>query len=129
MKTYFSIDELTGMNGSPVSGEFIIEEGAKFVRAGVSVGVSVLYNKDTGTSGLVTSVAEARIDATGVLFKQGQPYLVTLPTAWTLTDPVDNIPSVDIECKRCGFSFPNTKLTDGYCQVCYDPPSPRRIER
>lgn len=129
MKTYFSVNELTGMNGSPVAGEFITEPSAKFVRAGVTVGSSVLYNKETDKSATVTNVTETRIDATGVSFKPGQSYLVTLPSAWTLTDPADNAPVVDIECKVCGFSFPQNKLTEGKCQVCYDPPSPRRVER
>lgn len=128
MKSYFSVNELTGMNGSPVAGEFITEDGAKFIRAGVN-NTCTLYNKTANKSALVTTVTETRIDATGLFFNPGDAYLVTLPAAWTLTDPEDNIPVVDIECKRCGFSFPKNKLVDGVCQVCYDPPRPRRLER
>jgi hypothetical protein len=129
MKSYLQVDELTGMNRSPIAGEFITENDAKFLRAGVTVGLSVLYNMETGVSGTVTGATETRVDATGVPFKPGQPYIVSLPSDWTVTDPADNIPIVDIECKRCGFSFPKKKLVEGYCKDCYDPPRPTRTER
>ena len=121
MKTYFSVTELTGFNQSPVSGDFILDGDNKFIRAGVVVGVSTLYNMETDVSGLVTGVTEETVTATGVPFKQGQPYVVSLSAAWIITDPDENIPIVDIECKRCGFSFPSNKLIEGVCRDCYDP--------
>ncbi len=121
MKTYFQVTELTGFNQSPTPGDFILDSGNKFIRAGVIASVSTLYNMETGISGLVTGVTEEVVTATGVSFKQGQPYVVTLSAAWTITDPDENIPITDIECKRCGFSFPSNKLIEGVCRDCYDP--------
>ena len=121
MKSYFQITELTGFNQSPTSGDFILDGGNKFIRSGVVIGVSILYNMETGISSLVTDVTEETITATGVPFKQGQPYIVTLSVPWTITDPDENIPITDIECKRCGFSFPSNKLIEGVCRDCYDP--------
>lgn len=128
MKTYIKVSELTGFNQSPVAGDFIKDDGQLFVRSGVVIVLSTLYNMETGVSGLVTGVTETTVTAAGVPFKQGQPYVVTLPVDWTITDPDENIPIVDIECKRCGFSFPTAKLVEGYCQDCYDPPKRNKAE-
>jgi hypothetical protein len=121
MKVYFQITELTGFNQSPISGDFILDSGSLFIRAGVIVGIPILYNMETGISGLVTNLTKETITATSVPFKQGQPYIVTLSTPWTITDPDENIPITDIECKWCGFSFPSNKLIEGVCRDCYDP--------
>ncbi len=128
MKTYFQVTELTGFNQSPVLGEFIQDAGHNFTRAGVAIGLSVLYNMETGVSSAVTGFTATTVEATGVAFKQGQPYVVSLPVPWTITDPADNIPITDIECKRCGFSFPKDQLVEGVCKVCYDPPKRPKSE-
>lgn len=120
MKHTISITELSGVNESPTSGDFIISSNRDFIVRGVVVGVSTLYNKSTGVSGLVTARTASQIDATGVPFKPGDFFTVSLSSAWVLQNA--DMPVVEVECNICGFSFPSKELTLGRCKVCVDQP-------
>ena len=120
MKHTWTIDRLSGYNRSQSNGDFIEDANREFVTKGVVVGVSMLYNKETNVSGLVTAVTENRIDALGVGFKRGDPYVVLLSTAWTMQNSDGAL--IEVECSRCGFSYPSKELTNGRCKVCIDKP-------
>lgn len=118
MKHTWTIDQLSGYNRAQSNGDFIEDANREFVTKGVVVGVSTLYNKETNASGLVTDVTEDRIDATGVGFKRGDPYVVSLNADWTMQN--SDGPLIEVECNRCGFSYPSKELTRGLCCVCID---------
>lgn len=120
MKHTWTIDQLSGYNRAQSNGDFIEDANREFVTKGVVVGVSTLYNKETDVSGLVTAVTEDRIDATGVSFKRGDPYVVTLNAAWTMANSDGAL--IEVECRRCGFSYPSKELSNGLCKVCIDKP-------
>lgn len=120
MRTTRTVSLLEGMNESPLAGDFIISSERDFVVRGVVVGVSTLYNSSTGVSGLVTTAASNRVDATGVSFKPGDFFQVSLASPWTVG--TDDGPVIDVECNRCGFSYPAKELTKGLCKVCQDQP-------
>ena len=116
MRTTHTITELDGAHHGAAS-LTLNDPGQAFVVTGVVVGQSVLTNVDTGFSGVVSAVTETTVQST-VLFKPGDLYIVTLPVPWIVQN--SDGPIYDVECKRCGFSFPTDELTDGWCQVCYD---------
>ena len=118
MKHTWTIDQLSGYNRSQSNGDFIEDTNREFTTKGVVIGVSILYNKATNASGLVTDRTEDRVDATGVSFTRGDPYVVTLSTAWTIQN--SDGPLIEVECNRCGFSYPSKDLTRGLCKVCVD---------
>jgi len=120
MKRTWTITQLSGYNRAQSNGDFIEDANREFVTKGVVIGVSILYNKATNVSGLVTNVTENRIDAVGVLFKRGDPYVVTLNLPWTMQN--SDGPLIEVECKRCGFSYPSKELNNGLCKVCIDKP-------
>jgi hypothetical protein len=122
MRVTRTVTELTGTNESPIGGNFIIDTGRSFVSQNVVSGVSILTNKSTNLSSLVTTVTATRLDA-NVAFKPGDFYSVTLSSAWTVQN--SDGPIVDIECKRCGFSYPSWELTGGLCEWCVDNTNPR----
>jgi hypothetical protein len=121
MRTTRTVSLLEGTNESPLAGDFVISSERDFIVRGVVVGVSTLYNKSSGVSGLVTAVASNRIDAIGVSFKPGDFFQVSLSSSWIVQ--TDDGPVVDVECNRCGFSYPNKELTGGLCKVCQDQPA------
>ena len=118
MKHTTTTSELTGTNESPIGGNFIIATNREFVTRKVVVGISTLYNKSKGLSGLVSAVTETRIDAPGVNFSPGDFFAVSLDTPWTLQ--TDDGPVIEVECNRCGFSYPSKELTRGLCSTCID---------
>jgi hypothetical protein len=120
MKHTWTIDQLSGYNRSQTNGEFIEDFNREFSTKGVVNGVSILYNKETNESGLVTTVTDDRVDALGVKFKRGDPYVVTLATDWTMQN--DDGPLIEVECSICGFSYPTKDLTRGRCKTCIDKP-------
>jgi hypothetical protein len=120
MKHTITTSELTGTNESPIGGNFIIASNRDFVTRGVVVGIDTLYNKTKGLSGLVSAATATRLDAPGVNFSPGDFFAVSLSTPWTLQ--TDDGPVMEIECNRCGFSYPSKKLTRGLCKTCIDKP-------
>lgn len=120
MKHTVTTSELTGTNESPVGGNFITATNRDFVTRMVVVGVSTLYNKTKGLSGLVSAVTETRIDAPDVNFSPGDFFAVSLSTPWTIQN--DDGPLIEVECNRCGFSYPQKKLVRGLCSTCIDKP-------
>lgn len=116
MRTTTTLDRLGGSHHGAAS-TILKDEGQEFVTRGVSSGVSVLTNKDTGFAGVVTGLTETTLTSP-VLFKPGDFYEVTLPVAWVNQN--DDGPIYDSVCRRCGFSFRREDLTRGYCSVCYD---------
>ena len=119
MKVTRTVSELYGHNESPTTGQFIKSSNRNFITKGVVVGVSTLYNQSYGLSGLVTTVTASRIDALGVPFNPGDLWKVSLDTAWTVANE-DGIPLVEIQCKRCGWSYSKDQLTNGRCVTCQD---------
>ena len=119
MKHTTTTSILSGTNESPVVGQFIVSTGRDFIVRGVVAGVSVLTNKTTGMSGLVTGVAAAQVNAS-VTFNPGDFFEVTLPTPWVI-QTIDG-PVIEVECNQCGWSFPSKVLTQGLCKVCIDKP-------
>jgi hypothetical protein len=122
MKHTTTISDLSGTNESPVGGDFIISSNRDFVIRRVVVGVSTLYNKSKGLSGLVSAVTVSRIEAIGTKFESGDFFLVTLASAWTVQ--TDDGPVIEVECNRCGFSYPSKELSNGLCKWCIDKPKP-----
>lgn len=118
MKHTWTIDQISGYNRAQSNGDFIEDTNREFATRGVVVGVSILYNKETNVSGLVTDVTDDRVDATGVSFKRGDPYVVTLNADWTMANT--DGPLIEVECNRCGFSYPSKELTRRLCKVCID---------
>ncbi len=118
MRVTRTVSELVGTNESPLSGAFITSSNRDFVTKGVVVGVSTLYNQSNGTSALVTAVTASRIDALGLSFNPGDFWKVSLSAPWTVQQ--DGIPSIEIQCKRCGWSYPAKELIKGRCQTCTD---------
>lgn len=82
----------------------------------VKVGDAV-SNETTGVSGTVTDVSEPYV-TTDVLFNPGDFFYIQFTEA-RYAQTVDGVVT-DIECKRCGFSFPRQKLQDGLCPACWD---------
>ena len=119
MKHTTTTSILSGTNESPIVGQFIVGVGRDFIVRGVVTGVSVLTNKTTRKSGLVTGVAAAQVNAS-VTFNPGDFFEVTLAAPWIM-QTADG-PVIEVECKRCGWSFPNRALVNGLCKVCIDKP-------
>lgn len=122
MKHTTTISELSGTNESPVGGDFITSTNRDFIIRGVVVGTSILYNKSKGLSGIVSVVTASRIDATGTKFSPGDLFLVSLASSWVVQN--SDMPVIEVECNRCGFSYPNKELQNGLCKVCIDKPKP-----
>lgn len=119
MKHIRTVTILSGVNESPISGEFILSSNRDFVNRGVVVGISELYNKSTGLNATVTTVTSSRIDALGLSFKPGDFFEVSLSVAWTVQN--DDGPVVEVECSICGYSFPRKELdSKWHCKDCRD---------
>jgi hypothetical protein len=118
VKHIWTITQLSGYNRSQSGGDFIEDANREFVTKGVIIGISVLWNKSTDLSSFVTNVTANRIDAVGVNFKCGDPYIVTLNTPWTMQ--TSDGPLIEVECNLCGFSYPNKELSLGRCKTCQD---------
>lgn len=115
MKTIRTITEVSGFNDSPVAGEFITSGDRDFVAMGVTV-ASTLTNAMTGLTATVTAVSGNRIDATGLWFNPGDFFYVDCSWVVQNTDG----PTVDVECKRCGWSYPAKDLVGNLCKTCID---------
>ena len=113
--------DLSGTNESPQPGNFIVDSGRQFISQNVVVGVSVLTNTRYGTSGVVTQVTQTKINAP-VLFSPGDFYTVTLASPWTLQN--SDGPVITVECRVCGFSYPEKDMNDEVCKWCQDRPWP-----
>lgn len=113
------ISILSGTNESPLGGNFIISSNRDFITRKVIAGVSKLINQTTGMSGLVTGVTPSRISA-NVAFNPGDFFEVILAAPWII-QTADGI-VVDVECNRCGWSFPRKALIKGLCKACIDKP-------
>lgn len=120
MKHTWTVSELTGINQAIEAGEYIEDDNREFTTRGVVVGVSTLYNVDTGLSALVTDATTTKVSATGVPFECGALYKVTLNAPWTIQN--SDGPLIEVECKICGFSYPNKELVRGRCKDCIDEP-------
>jgi len=120
MKHTITTSELTGTNESSVGGNFMVSSNRDFITRRVVVGISTLTNKTKGLSGLVSVVTATRIDAPGVDFSPGDFFSVTLESPWTLQ--TDDGPVIEVECDRCGFSYPSKELSLGLCKTCIDKP-------
>lgn len=120
MKHTIATSELFGTNESPVGGNFITSSNRDFITRRVVVGISTLTNKTKGLSGLVSVVTATRIDAPGVNFDPGDFFSVSLESPWTLQ--TDDGPVIEVECDRCGFSYPPKELSLGLCKTCIDRP-------
>jgi hypothetical protein len=120
MKYTITASELFGTNESPVGGNFIVSSNRDFTTRRVVVGISILTNKTKGLSGLVSVVTTNRIDAPEVNFSPGDFFSVTLESPWTIQ--TDDGPVLEVECNRCGFSYPVKSLSMGLCKVCIDKP-------
>ena len=118
MKYTTTVSELSGTNESPVGGDFIISSNRDFINRRVVVGVSTLYNKTKGLSALVSNIAVTRIDAVGTNFSPGDFFLVSLAVPWTVQ--TDDGPVIEVECNRCGWSYPQKELVNGLCKTCID---------
>lgn len=118
MKHTVEVSELSGTNESPVEGNFVVSTNRDFVNRHVVVGVSVLYNKFTGKSGVVSAITATQINTANVNFKPGDLFLVTLSTPWTIQN--SDGPVIEVECNRCGFSYPQKELVNGKCKTCRD---------
>lgn len=124
MRVVRTVSEFYGTNEAPIAGAYIQSSNRDFVTRGVVVGVSTLYNQTNGTSALVSTATATRLDAVGISFNPGDLWKVDLPTPWTVQE--DGLVLVEIQCKRCGWSYPKKSLTNGLCQVCVD--TPRRTK-
>jgi hypothetical protein len=120
MKHTITTSELFGTNESPVGGNFVVSSNRDFITRRVVVGISTLTNKTKGLSGLVSVVTATRIDAPGVNFNPGDFFSVTLESPWTLQ--TNDGPVIEVECDRCGFSYPSKELSLGLCKTCVDKP-------
>ena len=118
MKYTTTVSELSGTNESPVEGDFIISSNRDFITRRVVVGVSTLYNKTKGLSALIDTVTANQIDAVGTNFSPGDFFLVSLAVPWTVQ--TDDGPVIEIECNRCGWSYPQKELVNGLCKTCID---------
>lgn len=101
-----------------MGGNYIESSERDFIARGVVVGVSTLYNQTSGLSALVGGVTASRITTLGLGFSPGDFWRVSLNTPWTVQN--DNGPIVDIQCKRCGWSYPQKTLVNGLCPTCID---------
>ncbi len=122
MKHTTTVNNLDGMNESPVGGDFIVSSNRDFVTRRVIAGISVLTNESNGKCGIVTMATATRVDAVGINFKPGDFFSVTLASPWTV-QTVDG-PVIEVECNRCGFSYPSKELTLGLCKICIDKSKP-----
>ena len=122
MKHTTSVSDLSGTNESPIGGDFIISLSRDFITRRVVVWNSILYNKSKGLSGMVSAVTSTRIDAVGTQFSPGDFFLVTLATPWIIQN--SDGPVIEVECNRCGFSYPNKELVNGLCKWCIDKSKP-----
>jgi len=141
MKHTTTTSILSGTNESPIVGFSVLSSNRDFVTRGVVVGVSILHNKTTGDYGPVTSVTATTIQATSagsagwlgghgwfeegwfgdfIRFAPGDFFEVVLAAPWII-QTVDG-PVIDVECNRCGWSFPSKVLIGGLCKVCIDKP-------
>jgi hypothetical protein len=120
MKYTITTSELSGTNESPIGGNFVVSSNRDFITRRVVVGISTLTNKTKGLSGLVSAVAVTRIDAPGVNFSPGDFFSVTLESPWTIQ--TDDGSVIEVECNRCGFSYPSRELSLGLCKTCIDKP-------
>ena len=132
---------LSGTNESPIAGLFVVGSTRDFVTRGVVAGVSMLYNRTTGAYGSVATVTPTTIQAVSVdspdwfegegwfvggwfgnflWFSPGDFFEVTLASPWTL-QTADG-PVIEVECNRCGWSYPNRVLVNGLCKTCIDQP-------
>ena len=118
MKVIRTVSELFGVNEAPLRGDYIQSSNRDFITRGVIVGVSTLYNQTNGLSALVSAVTASRIDALGTDFYPGDLWKVSLPTPWTVQE--DGRSLVEIQCKRCGWSYPAKTLVGGRCPTCVD---------
>ena len=121
MRVTRTVSELTGINEAPIGGDYIQSSNRDFITRGVVIGVSTLYNQTNGLSALVSAVTSSRIDALGTGFYPGNLWKVSLATPWTVQDD-SGIPLTEIQCKRCGFSYPVKTLVGGKCPTCVDTP-------
>lgn len=118
MRVVRTVSEFYGTNEAPIAGAFIQSSNRDFITRGVVIGVSTLYNQTNGTSALVSAASATRLDAVGISFNPGDLWRVTLPTPWTVQE--DGVSSVEIQCKRCGWSYPKKTLVKGLCPTCVD---------
>lgn len=121
MKVIRVVSELVGVNESPISGDYITSSERSFTSRGVVASSSVLYNQTKGLSAIVDAVTDSKIEAVGTKFDPGDLWKVTLDSDWTVQND-DGLPLVEIQCKRCGFSYPAKTLIKGRCQTCNDAP-------
>jgi hypothetical protein len=118
MKHTVEVTELTGLNESPVSGDYVISLSRDFTTRNVTPGVSVLYNASTGLHGTVSGVTSTTIAVSGLKCNPGDFYYVTLSAPWTIQN--DDLPIIEVECNLCGWSYPSKELVRGRCKVCID---------
>jgi hypothetical protein len=117
MKHTIEIFDLSGLNESPVSGDFIISSNRDFVTRGVTT-ASIITNGKSGISGTVSAVTASKITSTGMMFNPGDPFHVTLAVGWILQNA--DVPVIEVECNVCGFCYPQKQLTKGRCKTCID---------
>ena len=122
MRVTRMVSDLSGVNESPIGGDFIIDEGRSFVSQNVVTGISILYNQSKGLNAIVTNVTETRIDATGTNFSPGDFYIVSLATDWLVQN--SDGPIYEVQCRVCGFSYPEKDMLNEVCKWCQDSPPP-----
>lgn len=120
MRTTWTISELSGINRAVASGDYVEDYERYFTTKGVAAGTCTLYNKSNGTSAVVSAATATRVTAAGIVFYPGDFYVVTLPTAYMMQN--SDGPLIEVECNRCGFSYPAKELVKGLCEVCIDKP-------
>ncbi len=133
-----TVSVLQGFNHTPYLGKLIKDPNQDFVRRGVVAGVSVVRRVKDNVHAVVTTVTPDTIEtagdwfadewfelprghwfsATGIEFEYGDFYEVTLVAPWVVQN--SDSPILDVECRRCGFSYPKKELQNGLCEECID---------
>lgn len=123
MRQHWTMTEVAGLNRRLTVGNSIVD-AHDFLTEGVAIG-DVVTNVERGTAGTATGVALHEVSTT-IPFGPGEPYIITLGTAWTVANEFG--PCYEFICRQCGFATERSKMTDGKCPTCQDEPWPERSE-
>ena len=122
MRQTHTLSEITGLNRCLTVGYSIVDAW-DWTAVGV-IPTDVVENRTTGKTGTVTVVGTDL--TTDVQFSPGDPYIITLSTAYTVVSSEE--PVYELVCKMCGWQTKKEELDtyQGRCKVCFDPDPPKK---
>lgn len=110
------IGTLTGFNTATSGGYCFTDRDRAFATQKAWPGIEI-YNMTTGTKGMILEVSGDQL-CTTIWFNPGDFYTIWLREAWILAN--SDGPIIEIDCRRCGFSYPRKELVRGLCKWCRD---------